>query len=196
MRKRSRAKERVFSFRAAGHRWDPRRQRPEMWNLLNGRLGAGETVRVFPLSNWTEKRRLALHRCARSSTSCRSTSPPRRPTIMRNGQLLVRRRRPPAAAARRGAADEASVRFRTLGCCPLTAAVAVDGGRPRKRRRRDARRAHVRAPGPAHRPRSGRRHGDEEARGLLLMTALTAIRRRRSARPAPRPASSTASCTC
>ena len=51
----SRAKERVFSFRAAGHRWDPRRQRPEMWNLLNGRLGAGETVRVFPLSNWTER---------------------------------------------------------------------------------------------------------------------------------------------
>ena len=51
----SRAKERVFSFRAAGHRWDPRRQRPEMWNLLNGRLGLGETVRVFPLSNWTER---------------------------------------------------------------------------------------------------------------------------------------------
>ena len=50
----SRAKERVFSFRSAGHRWDPRRQRPEMWNLLNGRLGPGETVRVFPLSNWTE----------------------------------------------------------------------------------------------------------------------------------------------
>ena len=50
----SRAKERVFSFRAAGHRWEPRRQRPEMWNLLNGRLGKGETVRVFPLSNWTE----------------------------------------------------------------------------------------------------------------------------------------------
>ena len=51
----SRAKERVFSFRSAGHRWDPRRQRPEMWNLLNGRLGPGETVRVFPLSNWTER---------------------------------------------------------------------------------------------------------------------------------------------
>src|SRR5258706_4077178 len=51
----SRAKERVFSFRSEGHRWDPRRQRPEMWRLLNGRLGPGETVRVFPLSNWTEK---------------------------------------------------------------------------------------------------------------------------------------------
>jgi len=47
----SRAKERVFSFRASGHRWDPRRQRPEMWHLLNGRLGTGETVRVFPLLN-------------------------------------------------------------------------------------------------------------------------------------------------
>ncbi len=51
----SRAKERVFSFRAAGHRWDPRKQRPEMWRLLNGRLGTGESVRVFPMSNWTEK---------------------------------------------------------------------------------------------------------------------------------------------
>src|SRR6476660_1410611 len=49
----SRAKERVFSFRAEGHRWEPRRQRPEMWTLLKGRLGKGETVRVFPLSNWT-----------------------------------------------------------------------------------------------------------------------------------------------
>jgi sulfate adenylyltransferase subunit 2 len=51
----SRAKERIFSFRSEGHRWDPRRQRPEMWSLLNGRLGPGETARVFPLSNWTEK---------------------------------------------------------------------------------------------------------------------------------------------
>src|SRR5512139_2528384 len=51
----SRAKERIFSFRSAQHRWDPRRQRPEMWRLLNGRLGTGETVRVFPLSNWTER---------------------------------------------------------------------------------------------------------------------------------------------
>ncbi len=51
----SRAKERVFSVRSPGHRWDPRKQRPEMWNILNGRLGHGETIRVFPLSNWTEK---------------------------------------------------------------------------------------------------------------------------------------------
>src|ERR1700731_3974626 len=51
----SRAKERVFSFRSEGHRWDPRRQRPEMWRLLNGRLGPGESARIFPLSNWTEK---------------------------------------------------------------------------------------------------------------------------------------------
>ena len=71
----SRAKERVFSFRASGHRWDPRKQRPEMWRLLNGRLGTGETVRIFPLSNWTEKTSGATS-CARSSTSCRSTSPP------------------------------------------------------------------------------------------------------------------------
>src|SRR5205807_7669397 len=50
----SRAKERIFSFRSSGHVWDPRNQRPELWNLFNTRINAGETIRVFPLSNWTE----------------------------------------------------------------------------------------------------------------------------------------------
>ena len=81
-----RAKERVFSFRAAGHRWDPRRQRPEMWQLLNGRLGKGETVRVFPLSNWTEATSGATSRCEKLE-SCRSILPPSARRSTRNGQI-------------------------------------------------------------------------------------------------------------
>ena len=120
----SRAKERVFSFRAAGHSWDPRRQRPEMWNLLNGRLGAGETARVFPISNWTEKdvwRYLAREKLDVVPLYFAAD----RPTIARNGQLLVlddaRLTLKPGeqVVTRR-------VRFRTLGCWPLTAAVVSD----------------------------------------------------------------------
>ncbi len=118
----SRAKERIFSFRSEGHRWDPRRQRPEMWRLLNGRLGAGETARVFPLSNWTEKdvwRYIARERLDVVPLYFAAE----RPTIERNGTLLVRDddRMPlrPGESVR-----QRLVRFRTLGCWPLTAAIA------------------------------------------------------------------------
>ena len=118
----SRAKERVFSFRSPGHRWDPRKQRPEMWNLLNGRLGAGETARIFPLSNWTEKdiwRYIAREKLDVVPLYFAAD----RPTIERNGQLLVLdddRLRPKSGEA----VVTRRVRFRTLGCWPLTAAVA------------------------------------------------------------------------
>ena len=123
----SRAKERVFSFRSPGHRWDPRNQRPEMWNLLNGRLGTGESVRVFPLSNWTERDvwRYVLREKLDVVPLYLAAE---RPTIERNGQLLVldddrMPLKPGETMTMR------SVRFRTLGCWPLTAAVesyAVD----------------------------------------------------------------------
>ncbi|HKZ97790.1 MAG TPA: sulfate adenylyltransferase subunit CysD [Hyphomicrobiaceae bacterium] len=120
----SRAKERVFSFRSEGHRWDPRRQRPELWRLLNGRLGAGETVRVFPLSNWTEKDiwRYILREKLEVVPLYFAAE---RPTIERNGQLLVLDDdrlplRPGEEVKQR------RVRFRTLGCWPLTAAVPSD----------------------------------------------------------------------
>ncbi|MBN9266444.1 MAG: sulfate adenylyltransferase subunit CysD [Hyphomicrobium sp.] len=117
----SRAKERVFSFRTAEHRWDPRHQRPEMWNLLNGRLGTGESARVFPLSNWTEgdvwryvlREKLDVVPLYLAAI---------RPTIERNGTLLVldddrmRLAEGEKVVPRR-------VRFRTLGCWPLTAAI-------------------------------------------------------------------------
>lgn len=120
----SRAKERVFSFRSEGHRWDPRRQRPEMWRLLNGRLGPGETARIFPLSNWTEKdvwRYVARERLDVVPLYFAAE----RPTVVRNGSLLVRDdERMPLRAGE--AVTMRRVRFRTLGCWPLTAAVESD----------------------------------------------------------------------
>ncbi|CFX08204.1 sulfate adenylyltransferase subunit 2 (Sulfate adenylate transferase) (SAT) (ATP-sulfurylase small subunit) [Candidatus Filomicrobium marinum] len=117
----SRAKERIFSFRSTGHRWDPRRQRPEMWRLLNGRLGMGETVRVFPLSNWTEKdvwRYLLREKLDVVPLYLAAE----RPTIERNGQILVLDDdRMPLLPSEQ--VKLRSVRFRTLGCWPLTAAV-------------------------------------------------------------------------
>ena len=120
----SRAKERVFSFRASGHRWDPRKQRPEMWRLLNGRLGTGESVRVFPMSNWTEKDvwRYILREKLDVVPLYLAKE---RPTIERNGQLLMQdderlQPKPGEKVVMR------KIRFRTLGCYPLTAAVASD----------------------------------------------------------------------
>jgi len=117
----SRAKERIFSFRSEGHRWDPRRQRPEMWRHLNGRLGPGETVRVFPLSNWTEKD-VWIYIARERLDVVPLYFAAERPTIERNGRLLVLDDdRMPLRQ------DEAvrprQVRFRTLGCWPLTAAI-------------------------------------------------------------------------
>ncbi len=117
----SRAKERVFSFRSPGHRWDPRRQRPEMWHLLNGRLGSGETARVFPLSNWTE-RDVWRYLLREKLEVVPLYLADERPTIERDGQLLVLDdvRLP---LKENETPKMQSVRFRTLGCWPLTAAV-------------------------------------------------------------------------
>jgi sulfate adenylyltransferase subunit 2 len=117
----SRAKERVFSFRDKNHRWDPKRQRPELWSLYNARKHKGETMRVFPLSNWTELdvwqyilregiRIVPLYFAAE------------RPTVTRDGTVLMvdderMRLEPGEEVVRR------KVRFRTLGCYPLSGAV-------------------------------------------------------------------------
>ncbi|NZA27496.1 sulfate adenylyltransferase subunit CysD [Luteimonas sp. SJ-92] len=120
----SRAKERMFSFRDARQRWDPRRQRPELWNLYNARVGDGESVRVFPLSNWTE---LDVWRYIR-----REGIPvvplyfaAERPLVRRDGAwIMVDDGR---LQLRPGETPELRrVRFRTLGCYPLTGAVESD----------------------------------------------------------------------
>jgi sulfate adenylyltransferase subunit 2 len=120
----SRAKERVFSFRSFGHRWDPRRQRPEMWHLLNGRLGTGETVRVFPMSNWTEKDvwRYILREKLDVVPLYFAAE---RPTIIRNGQIIMQddARLQPRDGEK---VEMRKIRFRTPGCYPLTAAVESD----------------------------------------------------------------------
>ena len=118
----SRAKERIFSFRSASHRWDPKQQRPELWNLYNARKARGESIRVFPLSNWTELdvwQYIELENVPIVPLYFAD----RRPTVERDGLILmVDDERFPLAPGEQPVMR--SVRFRTLGCYPLTGAVA------------------------------------------------------------------------
>jgi sulfate adenylyltransferase subunit 2 len=118
---RSRAKERIFSFRTASHGWDPKNQRPELWSLYNARKNKGESIRVFPLSNWTEldvwqyimKEGIEI-------VPLYMAAP--RPTVERDGLLLmVDDERFPLAPGE--VPVTRSIRFRTLGCYPLTGAI-------------------------------------------------------------------------
>jgi sulfate adenylyltransferase subunit 2 len=120
---RSRAKERIFSFRDAHGQWDPRRQRPEMWQLYNGRISPGESIRVFPLSNWTELdiwRYIAREKIPVVPLYFAAE----REVVERNGQLL-----PVGAKTRLQDGEKVQkrlCRFRTLGCYPCTGAVASE----------------------------------------------------------------------
>ncbi|SEL54658.1 sulfate adenylyltransferase subunit 2 [Sphingomonas palmae] len=117
----SRAKERVFSFRSANHRWDPKNQRPELWNLYNARKGKGESIRVFPISNWTELD-IWQYIAAEDIPIVPLYLAAPRPTVVRDGTLLMvddeRFRLLPGETP-----VTRSIRFRTLGCYPLTGAV-------------------------------------------------------------------------
>ena len=117
----SRAKERIFSFRTASHRWDPKNQRPELWKLYNTRKAKGESIRVFPLSNWTEldiwqyiyRENIPIPNLYFAAV---------RPVVERDGMLLMADDdRLPLAPGEKP--EMRSVRFRTLGCWPLTGAV-------------------------------------------------------------------------
>ena len=121
---RSRAKERIFSIRGPGFSWDPKRQRPEVWNIYNGQLAAGETLRVFPLSNWTETD-IWDYIAAANIDVVPLYFAAMRPTVDRNGSLIV------VDDARFRFRDGETpvnrmVRFRSLGCYPYSAAVASD----------------------------------------------------------------------
>jgi sulfate adenylyltransferase subunit 2 len=117
----SRAKERIFSFRTASHGWDPKNQRPELWNLYNARKNKGESIRVFPISNWTELdvwQYIQLNDVPIVPLYFAE----KRPTVMRDGMLLmVDDERFPLEPGE--VPVERSIRFRTLGCYPLTGAV-------------------------------------------------------------------------
>ena len=117
----SRAKERVYSFRDRNHRWDPKNQRPELWNIYNGRVDKGESIRVFPLSNWTEldiwqyiyQEKIDIVPLYFAAV---------RPVVERNGTLImVDDERMPLNPGE--VPEQKLVRFRTLGCYPLTGAV-------------------------------------------------------------------------
>ena len=120
----SRAKERIFSFRSAGHVWDPRNQRPELWNLYNTRIAKGETIRVFPLSNWTELDIWQYTRAQDIPVVPLYFAAPRR-VVKRDGLLIMRDdERMPLLP---GEVEETrTVRFRSLGCYPLSAAIESD----------------------------------------------------------------------
>ena len=165
----ARAKERVLSFRDRFGRWDPRRQRPELWQLYQGKVNAGEHLRAFPLSDWTEldiwqyieRERIELPSIYFAHE---------REVVLRDGMLLA-----VSAVGRPRAGDEVAerrvVRYRTVGTRPCTGAVALRGHAPSRAiieeisvadglgARRDARR----------RPVQRDRHGGPQARGLLLM---------------------------
>jgi len=120
----SRAKERIFSFRSKNHTWDPRNQRPELWNLFNTRISPGESIRVFPLSNWTE-----LDVWHYVATEKIPVVPlyfaKERPVVQRSGTwIMVDDDRLPLGPGEQP--QMRRVRFRTLGCYPLTGAIASD----------------------------------------------------------------------
>ncbi len=117
----SRANERVYSFRDSQHRWDPKNQRPELWNLYNGKINQGESIRVFPLSNWTELdiwQYIFLENIPIVPLYFSAV----RPVVQRSGTwIMVDDERMPLNAGE--VPEQKSVRFRTLGCYPLTGAV-------------------------------------------------------------------------
>ena len=117
----SRAKERVFSFRNAQHRWDPKNQRPELWNLYNGRVRKGESIRVFPLSNWTELD-IWQYIYQENLPIVPLYFAKERPVVEREGMLImVDDDRMPLSPNEKP--EMRRVRFRTLGCYPLTGAI-------------------------------------------------------------------------
>jgi sulfate adenylyltransferase subunit 2 len=117
----SRAKERIFSFRNAQHRWDPKNQRPELWKLYNARKGKGESIRVFPLSNWTELD-VWQYIYQEDIEIVPLYFAKKRPVVVRDGQIImVDDGRMPLKAGE--TPEMRMVRFRTLGCYPLTGAI-------------------------------------------------------------------------
>src|SRR6201994_4397711 len=120
----SRAKERIFSFRSASHAWDPKNQRPELWRVYNTRINKGESIRVFPLSNWTELD-IWQYILAENIPIVPLYFAKKRPVVERDGTLIMRDDERMKLKPGESAQDRL-VRFRTLGCYPLTGAIESD----------------------------------------------------------------------
>ncbi|MGB1036612.1 MAG: sulfate adenylyltransferase subunit CysD, partial [Candidatus Puniceispirillales bacterium] len=123
----SRAKERVFSFRTVNHQWNPKDQRPELWNIYNAKVAKGESIRVFPLSNWTELDIWTyIYREQIPIVPLYFSAP--RPVVERNGtMIMVDDDR--LVIGKSEKVEMKTVRFRTLGCYPLTGAVESQANR-------------------------------------------------------------------
>ena len=147
----SRAKERVYSFRDSLHQWDPKNQRPELWNLYNGEVDKGESIRVFPLSNWTELdvwQYIHLEKIPVPDLYFAAE----RPCVERDGTLIcIDDERFPLRANE--TPEMHSVRFRTLGCYPLTGSGEINGQNHAGSHPRNASHQLFRASKPRHRPR-------------------------------------------
>jgi sulfate adenylyltransferase subunit 2 len=120
----SRAKERIFSFRTASHAWDPKNQRPELWRVYNTRINKGESIRVFPLSNWTELD-IWQYILAENIPIVPLYFAKKRPVVERGGMLIMRDDERMKLLPGEKVEDRL-VRFRTLGCYPLTGAIESD----------------------------------------------------------------------
>ena len=120
----SRAKERIFSFRTATHAWDPKNQRPELWRVYNTRINKGESIRVFPLSNWTELD-IWQYILAENIPIVPLYFAKKRPVVERGGTLIMRDAERMTLLPGETVEDRL-VRFRTLGCYPLTGAIDSD----------------------------------------------------------------------
>ena len=165
-REKSRAKERVFSFRNEYQQWDPKNQRPELWDIYNTRINDGESIRVFPLSNWTELDVWQYIRLEKIPIVPLYFAK-ERPVVEYNGNLImVDDDRMPEELLR--TARMRKVRFRTLGCYPLTGAIESEADTIEKDRRGDDDHDKERAHHACHRLRSGWQHGTEETRRLFL----------------------------
>jgi sulfate adenylyltransferase subunit 2 len=163
----SRAKERIFSFRTANHRWDPKNQRPELWRLYNARKHKGESIRVFPISNWTELdiwQYIHLENIPIVPLYFAAEAPGREP---RRRADHGRRRAHAAEAGRE--AEMKKVRFRTLGCYPLTGAVESNADDADRHHSGNAADHDLRTPGPRDRSRQAASMEKKKQRGLFLM---------------------------
>ena len=170
---RSRAKERIFSLRDAKGQWDPKNQRPELWNLLNGRVRPGESIRVFPLSNWTEIDVWNYIQVENIPIVPLYFAKEREVIVRGNSLLMLEQPFVPLLPGREAADGPVPHAIARLLALHRRDQVRRRH-RPEDHRRADRDQA-LRAPAPHHRPRPGRIDGAQEARGLLLMSGLLRI---------------------
>ena len=176
----SRAKERIYSFRDAAGQWDPKNQRPELWNLFNGRIDKGESIRVFPLSNWTELDVWQYIHVERIPVVPLYFAKLRE-MLVRGASLIPVEHDPPLLPGEKP--QLVMCRMRSLGCTSLHRRGPLGSGHRTGDHRGTGGYAPVGAGKPNHRSRPGRLHGIEEARGVFLMAAAETTARMDELKP-------------